>query len=97
MSRFPVHPAGQRRQEIIDRLSGKKSKQEVNYRAHDNDTNEQCSECVSYLSPGVPQAACKLVAGIVEGEMLCDLFKARPVEGSSSQGAQVNINIKVGN
>jgi len=88
-----VHPDGSRRQYISDRLSGKKSKQDANYRPAEHDTNENCSECQHYLSPGGPESSCKIVAGIVEGDMLSDYFQPRTEENS---GAGVNININIG-
>ena len=71
-----------RRQVIADRLSGKISKEEANYRdAKETETKENCAECTHYLTPGQLHASCRRVAGIVTGTDVCDLFVARIEEG----------------
>lgn len=99
---IPTHEAGIRRQTVIDRLSGKMSKGDVNYRQVDpTETKEMCGECDYYESPGNPTAGCMRVAGVVESEGVCDLFYARPTEGvpgpmGSQPSVQHTVNIHIG-
>lgn len=90
-----AHPDGERRGYIIDRLSGKVSKEDANYRPAEHDTKESCAECHYYTAPGEPQASCRRVAGSIQGDLLCDYFEARKEEGSQS-GVNININIGKG-
>lgn len=78
------------RRVVIDRLSGKTSKEDANYRdADERQTKETCFECEHYLSPGEAEAACRRVAGIVYAQDVCDLFVARAEEvGTATEGEQ---------
>lgn len=70
-----------RRAVVVDRLSGKLSKEDANYRpAKELESKESCAECEHYLIPGSASSSCRRVAGIVSGEGLCDLFVVRPTE-----------------
>lgn len=83
--------APQRKREVSDRLNGKKSKEEVNYRPQRNlEVEESCFECRYYVSTGKSESACEKVAGIVRAEDVCDLFEAR-----AEESAQPSIEIKV--
>jgi len=89
-------PDKRRRAYVVDRLTGKVSKEEANYRPHDNaETKDTCAECEHYLIPGQENSSCRRVAGIVRAEDTCDLFAARAVEGGTVQ-PQMNIHIQVG-
>lgn len=80
-----------RKKEVADRLNGKKSKEEANYRPQRNaESVKSCFDCSYYTNEGEPQSACTKVAGIVEAEDICDLWEAR-----TPTGAQPSIEIKV--
>lgn len=90
------------RSEISARLEGKKSKEEVAYRAKNPGSKESCEECKHYLNPGEDSSNCKIVAGLVYAEDTCDLFDSRvkenKVEGQDSDRAQpivVNIEVQI--
>lgn len=66
----------------IERLAGKVSKQDVDYRPSEEGTKSSCSECQYYEAPSQPNSSCIRVAGPVEGKDICDLFKSREYENS---------------
>lgn len=84
MSRTEVVDTTDRKAEVIDRLSGKVSKKEVDYRQASKDTKASCAECEYYLFPGNPTSDCRRVAGRVESGDVCDLFVPRETEYGST-------------
>jgi hypothetical protein len=89
-------PDKQRRSYVADRLGGKVTKEESNYRPHDSaDTKDTCFECTHYLDVGEESSSCRRVAGIVYAEDTCDMWAARAEEKSEVQ-PQMNIHIEVG-
>jgi hypothetical protein len=79
----------ERRQLIVDRLAGKITKEEANYRDTESQnpkTKEICFECEHYLQPGSSTSACRRIAGPVKAEATCDLFVARSYEGVGKEG-----------
>lgn len=71
----------ERRQTVVDRLSGKTAKEDANYRsAHDAVEKATCFECVHFLNVGSMQSPCRRVAGVVEARDVCDLFDPRDTE-----------------
>ena len=88
-------PDKERKSLVADRLGGKVTKEEANYRPHDNaDRKDTCAECDSYLTPGEAQSSCRKVAGLVEAEDTCDLWAARVSEGTGIQ-PQTQIHIEI--
>lgn len=78
-----------RRQLVVDRLAGKLTKEEANYRDLESQNpmkKEMCFECEHYLQPGDEYSACRRVAGPVKAEATCDLFVARSYEGVGKEG-----------
>lgn len=74
---------------LVDRLMGKHSKEKVNYRpARDSTSVEACIECKYFT--GVEIGSCSLVAGVIEGSAICDLFE---IKSESSQEPQTSIVI----
>jgi hypothetical protein len=74
----------ERRQLVVDRLAGKLTKEDANYRDLESNaprSKEVCFECEHYLSPGSSTSACRRVAGLVEAGATCDIFVARAKEG----------------
>lgn len=72
----------ERRSVVVDRLSGKSSKQDVGYRPSSSSTKASCSECEHYGTPGDSSSTCRRVAGVVYGVDKCDLFVARAAESA---------------
>ncbi len=66
-----------RRKFIAERLAGKISKEDANYRNSQSNSKEMCGECDYYQFPGQPTSNCKRVAGVVEAEDVCDYFYPR--------------------
>ncbi len=80
------------KQVLIDRLRGKASKESVNYRpSRGADTIDMCQEC-SYFDGN---DACTRVAGVIEGEDVCDIYMQK-VGTSQPTGSQITINISPG-
>lgn len=77
-----ARPGEERRGEVVDRLSGKLSKQTASYRPSIEDENKSCSECAHNVQPGKPASNCQVVAGTVYDEDVCDDWKARAGEFS---------------
>lgn len=67
---------------VVDRLSGKISKQDAGYRPSSSDNKISCSECDHYGTPGDSSSTCNRVAGLVYGEDQCDYFVARAAENA---------------
>ena len=90
-----VRRAGEfRRNELVDRLSGKKTKEQTNYRSAEAvDTKQMCSECQNYITPKNPESACKKVVGFVKADAVCDLFSARRSPEAPS-GPTITITIR---
>lgn len=85
----------ERRAAVAGRLSGKKTKEEANYRPHDNaDSKDSCFDCQSYLDVGKPQSACSKVAGIMSAEDTCDLWSERTSQ-PVGQAPAINISVQV--
>lgn len=84
-----------RRGVVIDRLSGKSSKQDVGYRPAREGEKESCAECIYFTQPGSDTASCVRVAGVTYAEDVCDLFASRPTEGANGRldTSQITINI----
>lgn len=75
MVAFPTRAGEARREYVKDRLIGKKSKEESNYRQQQNlESKKSCAECKSYISQGQPFSACKTVAGVVRHDDICDFY-----------------------
>lgn len=86
-------PDKNRRAYIVDRLRGKITKEEANYRPHDDaDSVDTCFECEHYLDPGSEHSACRRVAGVIEAEDTCDLWAARA--GEDSVQPKITIQIR---
>ncbi len=77
-----ARPGEERRGEVVDRLSGKLSKQDTSYRPAIEDENKSCSECAHNLQPGKPASNCHVVAGTVYDADVCDDWTARAGENS---------------
>lgn len=79
--KYAQRPGEFRRGEVVDRLAGKTSKEQVNYRPGETaDAKSSCGECEHFLTPGQPNSGCRRVAGVVEAIGLCDLFAPRASE-----------------
>jgi hypothetical protein len=90
-------PDKQRKAYVVDRLGGKITKEEANYRPHDNaNTKDTCFECDHYLNTGEQNSACRRVAGVVNAEDTCDLWVARISEGTEQPQMSVDITINKG-
>lgn len=82
-----------RRAEVADRLKGKLSKEEANYRPQQNvEDKSSCRECEHYLDPEESSSLCRRVAGSVEADDICDLWVARTEDHSAQP--QVTIQIR---
>lgn len=92
-----MHPSTARKQSIVDRLSGKQSKESAVYRdGNEALTKSSCAECENYLYPGQAESSCAKVAGVVEARSVCDLFTPRVSEhGDRGQGVELNISLSV--
>lgn len=91
-----MHPATRRKQSIVDRLSGKQSKESATYRdGNEANTKSSCAECEYYLHPGQAESSCGKVAGVVEARSVCDLFTPRVSEHGNGQGVELNISLSV--
>lgn len=92
-------PGEARRGLVVDRLAGKTTKQDSNYRPAEHGSKETCFDCDHYLVEGGRVSTCRRVAGIVEASDVCDLFTARqnepgvPGPENSGTGLQLTINI----
>ncbi len=63
---------------FIDRLMGKLSKDEANYRpAVELRSKESCAECANYEAPGESSGTCVKVAGAIEARDKCDIFMSK--------------------
>lgn len=82
-----------RKQTIVDRLSGKKSKEEVVYRPAEKGSKKDCSECRFFLKAGNPTSNCERVAGLVYDRDICNLFIPREEEGQGDQGLSVTVSV----
>lgn len=93
---FRTRPGEIRRGTVIDRLSGKTSKQDVGYRPAKEGEKESCAECIYFTQPGQDTSSCVRVAGVVYAEDTCDIFASRPIEGSPAKPEthQITINIR---
>lgn len=91
----PSREGERRRLYLVDRLAGKVSKEDANYRPAENEgtTKESCAECEHYLQPGHETSSCRRTAGIVEAKDICDLFVPRENENSGQSGVNITINI----
>lgn len=79
-------PGEKRRVEVVDRLTGKVSKQSAEYRgSHEEQDKASCAECEHYLIPGNPTSSCRRVAGVVEARDVCDLFCPRMAEHGDNE------------
>lgn len=76
-------PGEERRSEVVDRLSGKVSKEDAGYRPTSKGDKGSCGECEHYLLPGNPTSNCRRVAGSVYADDTCDYFTARTLENNS--------------
>lgn len=77
-----ARPGEERRSEVVDRLGGKLSKQDTNYRPGVRDDKASCAECEHYLLPGNPTSNCRKVAGVVYSVDMCDVWVARAAENT---------------
>ena len=69
-----IHPSTATKAEIVDLLkNGKKTKDACNYRP--SNSPSCCVDCTHYNNPTQPQSSCDIVAGIVDGDSMCDFFK----------------------
>lgn len=66
-----------RKSTVLDRLRGKFSKEEANYRAGKDKI--VCFECRYYLNPGQESSNCSKVAGLIEAQDVCDYFEVRDI------------------
>lgn len=89
---FRERPA-RRKREVVDRLSGKTSKQQVNYRPASSDVKSSCSECEHYQFPGQDTSNCRRVAGVVEAEDICDIFVARMAENQDTDQGESTVRL----
>lgn len=87
-----------RKHTVADRLQGKTSKEEVNYRpaADEAESKISCSECAHYLQAGHEHSNCRRVAGIVEARDICDLFVERSEEHDQQPGLNVQLHVNIG-
>lgn len=95
MAEWPKTEGQARRLAVGQRLAGKKTKEAANYRPQNNmETTETCNECKHYEKPGEKYSSCRKVVGLVKGDDVCDLYKAR-AENSPTAQPTVVVHIEV--
>lgn len=77
---------------LVDRLNGKHSKEQTNYRPSRSTTDKTCCMECKYFT-GVEIGSCNLVAGVIEGSAICDLYEDKP---ENSNQSTITINLSPG-